>query len=76
MKTVNVHSAKTNFSKLLAEIEKHGEAFLICRNGEPVAELTPHCKKRRITAHPILSKFEIGYDPTETMTDEEWGRED
>jgi antitoxin (DNA-binding transcriptional repressor) of toxin-antitoxin stability system len=35
MKTVNVHEAKTNFSRLLATVEDSSESFVICRNGEP-----------------------------------------
>src|SRR5437762_1461185 len=35
VKTVNVHQAKTNFSKLLAQLEKTSEAIVICRNGQP-----------------------------------------
>ncbi|MGH7945768.1 MAG: type II toxin-antitoxin system Phd/YefM family antitoxin, partial [Opitutaceae bacterium] len=42
MKSVNVHEAKTQFSGLLAEIEAKGSGFVICRNGEPVADLVPH----------------------------------
>ena len=73
MKTVNVHEAKTNFSRLLATIEKSGESFVICRNGKPVADLVPHTKvKRRTDVHPELSKIKILYDPTEPATEEEW----
>ena len=38
MKSVNVHQAKTNFSKLLAMVER-GEEVVIARAGEPVARL-------------------------------------
>jgi prevent-host-death family protein len=38
VKSVNVHEAKTNFSKLLARVEQ-GEEILIARAGEPVARL-------------------------------------
>lgn len=38
MKSVNVHQAKTNFSKLLAKVER-GEEVVIARAGEPVARL-------------------------------------
>ena len=40
MSTVNVHDAKTNLSKLLAEVERGGEV-VIARNGKPVARLVP-----------------------------------
>lgn len=72
MKTVNVHDAKTNFSSLLATVEKSGESFIICRNGEPVADLVPHKKVSRLKPHPVLSKIKINYDPTEPLSENEW----
>ena len=39
-KTVNVHEAKTHFSKLLAAVAK-GQRITICKDGTPVAELGP-----------------------------------
>jgi prevent-host-death family protein len=38
MKSVNVHEAKTNFSRLLAKVERGGEV-IIARSGKPVARL-------------------------------------
>ena len=38
MVTVNVHEAKTNLSRLLAQVEA-GEEVIIARNGKPVARL-------------------------------------
>jgi len=40
MDTVNVHDAKTRFSRLLARVEQ-GEEFVIARGGKPVARLVP-----------------------------------
>lgn len=37
---LNIHEAKTHFSKLVAAVEA-GEKVLICRNGEPVIECVP-----------------------------------
>lgn len=39
--TVNIYDAKTNFSKLIARVEK-GETVVVAKNGTPVADLTPH----------------------------------
>jgi len=39
-KTVNIHEAKTHFSKLLAAVAK-GERITICKDGTPVAQLGP-----------------------------------
>ena len=74
MKTVNVHEAKTNFSSLLAKLEADSETIVICRNGEPVADLVPHKRVNRIKPHPILGKMKIKYDPTEPATEAEWPR--
>jgi antitoxin (DNA-binding transcriptional repressor) of toxin-antitoxin stability system len=72
MKTVNIHDAKTHFSSLLAKLEKNSESIVICRNGEPVADLVPHRRANRITVHPALSRIKIGYDPVEPLSADEW----
>jgi antitoxin (DNA-binding transcriptional repressor) of toxin-antitoxin stability system len=72
MKTVNVHEAKTNFSSLLAKLEKDSEAIVICRNGKPVADLVPHQRGSRIKTHRVLRKIKIGYDPVEPLSSDEW----
>ncbi len=40
MATVNIHEAKTHFSKLLTRVES-GEEILIAKSGKPVAKLSP-----------------------------------
>ena len=72
MKTINVHEAKTHLSAVLAEIADNGEAYVICRNGHPVADLTPHRKIRCIAPHPQMKKIQINYSPTEELSPEEW----
>jgi len=72
MKTVNVHEAKTNFSKLLAQVEKTSATIVICRNGQPVADLMPHARPSRIKTDPRLSRIKIAYDPTESLSADEW----
>lgn len=37
---MNIHEAKTHFSKLVAAVEA-GEKVVICRNGAPVVECIP-----------------------------------
>ncbi len=44
MATVNIHDAKTHFSKLLSRVES-GEEIVIAKAGKPVARLTPLVKK-------------------------------
>lgn len=72
MKTVNVHEAKTHFSRLLAKVESDSEAIVICRNGEPIADLVPHRQPDRTKAHPALSGITIAYDPVEPLSPDEW----
>jgi prevent-host-death family protein len=40
VEAVNVHEAKTHFSKLLARVGQ-GEEITICKAGKPVARLVP-----------------------------------
>jgi len=69
---LNVHEAKTHFSKLLASVKENSEGIVICRNGEPVADLVPHRQKSRIKLDPTLSRIKIKYNPVEPLTDDEW----
>ena len=46
MKTVTLRTANKDFSKLVQEIERRGEEYLITRHGRPVARLTPHIKDK------------------------------
>jgi len=39
MKTVNVHEAKTQLSRLIADADK-GEAFIIARAGKPIVKVS------------------------------------
>lgn len=43
---VNVHEAKTHFSKLLMRV-KNGEEVIIAKAGEPIARLVP------VTGRPV-----------------------
>ena len=58
--------------QLLATVEGSSESFVICRNGQPVADLVPHRRASRIKPHPVLSKIKINYDPTEPLSENEW----
>ena len=42
MKTVTLWEAKKNLSKLVREIERKGEGYVITRHGRSVARLVPH----------------------------------
>ena len=62
MKTVNVHEAKTHFSRLLVEVAA-GKEIVIAKAGKPVARLVPASEK---SSKPILGteqgRFEIPKD--------------
>ena len=47
MTNINVHEAKTHLSRYLQEVQQ-GEEFLLCRNGVPVALLSPIPKENKI----------------------------
>lgn len=43
MTTINVHDAKTHFSKILSRVES-GEEIVIAKTGKPVARIVPLVK--------------------------------
>ena len=40
MTKLNIHEAKTHLSKYLSRVQE-GETIILCKNGVPVARLTP-----------------------------------
>lgn len=72
MKSVNMHEAKTQLSRLVEEAELTGEVFVICRNGNPVAEL------RALAACPDPLAVDPGLavvfheDPASPLEPEDW----
>ncbi|MFM2412109.1 MAG: hypothetical protein RLZZ587_442 [Actinomycetota bacterium] len=64
-KQVNVHDAKTHFSKLIAEVEA-GEEIVIARAGTPILKLV------KIESHipPIVRGF--AKDSVPDLTDVQW----
>jgi prevent-host-death family protein len=46
MAMVNIHDAKTHFSKLLTRVE-NGEEIVIAKTGKPVARLSPLARQVR-----------------------------
>lgn len=41
MKTVNIHEAKTNLSKLIEHAVSRGESFVIAKAGKPLVTVAP-----------------------------------
>ena len=65
MTTVNVHEAKTNLSRLLAQVEA-GEEVIIARNGKPVARLvrcTPRGKRQFGSMKGLIKLDDSFFDP-------------
>jgi prevent-host-death family protein len=65
VKTVNIHEAKTNLSKLLEMVER-GEPFIIARAGKPVAKVEPYSEKRPQRFGFLEGQFEVP-DDIDTM---------
>jgi prevent-host-death family protein len=71
MNKVNVHEAKTHLSDLLQRVER-GEEFLICRNGDPIADLVPHRRSSRLKVDPFLSQLVVRGDLTKPVSEGAW----
>jgi prevent-host-death family protein len=63
---VNVHDAKTHFSKYLEAAEK-GETVVVCRRNVPIAEIRAVQSRRR---RPPLSKPTDGFHVPASFFDE------
>lgn len=61
LRKVNVHEAKTHFSKLLSYV-KEGEEIIIAKAGEPVARLVP-IKEQPVKRVPGNAKGKITIAP-------------
>ena len=72
MKMINMHEAKTRLSKVVEDIHRTGETYLICRNGEPIAELRSY----QPAADPLDTDPELAVvfheDPSLPLDPEDW----
>ncbi len=63
MESINIHEAKTHFSKLLARVHA-GEEIIIAKAGQPYAKLVPihplHKRKPGIAKGKVTDAF---FDP-------------
>lgn len=77
--TVNIHEAKTHFSKLLAQVSA-GEEIIIAKAGKPVARLAPIEPKVAKKRVPGIDKGKIWMaDDFDAMSERElddWYRMD
>ena len=73
MISVNTHEAKTHLSELLLKVEKKHESVVICRHGNPVAELLPWDRvKNPLQQSPKLKKVVFRENPARPLTEKEW----
>ena len=72
MKSINMHEAKTQLSRVVEEIARTGEIYLICRDGEPVAELRSY--KPPTNPLEVDPKLKVVFheDPTAPLEPEDW----
>jgi antitoxin (DNA-binding transcriptional repressor) of toxin-antitoxin stability system len=80
MTNVNVQEAAASFPRLLAAVEGTGETILICREGQPVAELrplSPRANVDRLRTHPDLKPLWVApdFDPAAAASEDEWPEE-
>lgn len=61
MKTINIHEAKTQFSKLIDKVME-GEEVIIAKAGKPVAKLVPFKERRLINFGLLKGKIKIAAD--------------
>ncbi len=75
MTTVNVHEAKSQLFRLLAQVEA-GEEIIIARNGKPVARLVscqPKPKRQFGSMKGLISIDERFFEPLPEEELELWG---
>ena len=73
---VNTHEAKTKLSALLAKVETEHEHIKICRNGKPIAILSPiPSKPDPLKQHQELMDVQYNEDPVQPLSDDEWPEE-
>jgi prevent-host-death family protein len=69
-RTVNIHEAKTQFSKLV-EAASNGEEIIIARAGKPAARLVPLEPKRKIKFGVLKNeKFWMSEDFNDPLPDD------
>ncbi len=73
MISVNTHEAKTRLSELLLKVERGHEIIVICRNGIPIAELSPWKRIRNpLLQNSKLKKVIFHEDPSLPLEEGDW----
>ena len=73
MKTVKIHEAKTNLSRLI-EKACRGEDIIIARGDEPVVRLVPIAGKKRRNLGILKGKLVVGPEFFEPLPSDELDR--
>lgn len=71
--SINIHEAKTHLSKYLKKVQG-GQPVILCKNGEPIAQIIPFSKKQNSwqylgVAKDLVGKIPLNFD--DSLTDEE-----
>jgi prevent-host-death family protein len=71
MQTINIHDAKTQFSKLIEAVSQ-GEEIIIAKAGKPAARLVPIQAKKPLVRKPgsLKGKIKIAEDFDAPLPDE------
>lgn len=69
MRIVNMHEAKTHFSKLVDSVI-HGNEVIIAMAGKPVAKLGPIGKKPKRTLGVLKGKIKLSKDFYEPLPED------
>jgi prevent-host-death family protein len=69
MRTVNIHEAKTHFSRLVDAVI-HGDEVIIAMAGKPVAKLGPINKKPPRRFGILKGKIKIAQDFDDPLSDD------
>ena len=69
MHTVNIHQAKTQFSKLIDAVME-GNEIIIAKAGKPAAKLVPLKKIKRRQPGALKGKIKIAHDFDAALPDD------
>lgn len=69
MHAINIHDAKTRFSKLVEAVMR-GEEIIIAKAGNPVAKLVPFSSKKKRKFGVLKGQIRISDDFDDPLSDE------
>ena len=65
MKTINVHEAKTQLSKIL-DLVRSGEIIILAKNGKPYAKLVPYSPPEKRKPGLLKGKVDKSFSAKES----------